>query len=136
MIEVVVDESGTGQRLLRPLLALPLFLSSETNAMTRTQAACAALTMLFPALASGGSAYAQAAPDNAVGSINLGARGGIALGAPVRTLPAQDSPDSPVEFNFRTGLATDYIYRGTTLSAHQPAGGAALEATLGMFYAG
>src|SRR5215813_2436400 len=106
--------------------------------MTRTQAAriYAALTTLCLVLASGGSAHAQVAADNAVGSINLGARGGIALAAPVHTVPAQDSPDSPVEFNFRTGVATDYIYRGTTLSAHQPAGGAALEATLGMFYAG
>src|SRR5262245_23459490 len=106
--------------------------------MTRTQAACtyAALTTLCPVLASGGSAHAQMAVDHAVGSINLGARGGIALAAPVHTMPAQDSPDSPVEFNFRTGLATDYIYRGTTLSAHQPAAGAAFEAAIGMLYGG
>jgi len=106
--------------------------------MARAQAACiyATLTVLCPALANGESASAQMAVDSAVGSINLGARGGIALAAPVHTLPAQDSPDSPVEFNFRTGLVTDYIYRGTTLSAHQPAAGAAFEATLGMFYGG
>jgi uncharacterized protein (TIGR02001 family) len=106
--------------------------------MARAAAGCiyATLTVLCPALANGESASAQMAVDSAVGSINLGARGGIALAAPVHTLPAQDSPDSPVEFNFRTGLVTDYIYRGTTLSAHQPAAGAAFEATLGMFYGG
>ena len=106
--------------------------------MTRTPATgiYAALAMLCLALASGGSAYAQAAADNAAGSINLDARGGIAFGAPARTPPAQDRPDSPVEFSFRAGLATDYIYRGTTLSAHQPAVGAAVEVALGMLYGG
>src|SRR5262249_23158513 len=51
-----------------------------------------------------------------------------------RVSPTQDRPDSPVEFSFRAGFASDYIYRGTTLSAHQPAVGAAFEATFGMFY--
>ena len=106
--------------------------------MTRTPATgiYAALAMLCLALASGGSAHAQMAADNAAGSMNLGARGGIALGAPARPPPAQDRPDRPVEFSFRAGLATDYIYRGTTQSAHQPAVGAAFEAAFGMLYAG
>ena len=42
---------------------------------------------------------------------------------------------SPVEFSFRAGFASDYIYRGVTLSAHQPAAGAAAEVALGTFYA-
>src|SRR5262245_13477027 len=106
--------------------------------MTRIQVTCiyAALTMPWLALASAGLAHAQMGADNAAGSINLGARGGIAPAAPVRTAPAQARPDSPVEFSFRADVATDYIYRGTTLSAHQPAVGAAFEATLGMFYGG
>jgi hypothetical protein len=104
--------------------------------MTRTQAACIYAALPWLALASGGSAYAQTGADNAAGSINLGARGGIAFGAPVRAPPAQERPDSTVEFSFRAGAVTDYIYRGTTLSAHQPAVGAAFEATLGMLYGG
>ena len=106
--------------------------------MTRTQPAClyVALTVLWLVLARSGAADAQTAADNAADSINLGARGGIALGAPVHSPPAQGLADSPLEFSFRAGLATDYIYRGTTLSAHQPAVGAAFEATLGMLYAG
>src|SRR5262245_10534896 len=108
------------------------------KAMTRIQVTCiyAALTMPWLALASAGLAHAQMGADNVAGSINLGARGGIAPAAPVRTAPAQAHPDSPVEFSFRADVATDYIYRGTTLSAHQPAAGASFEAALGMFYGG
>jgi uncharacterized protein (TIGR02001 family) len=65
--------------------------------------------------------------------IDLGARGGTAGEA----VPAgtQDHPESAVEFSLRTGIATDYIYRGTTLSAHKPAIGAAFEAAMSTFYA-
>ena len=99
---------------------------------TRTQAGfiCAAVAAMWLTDASSGSAHAQNA-ENAAGSINLGARGGV---APEAFPAAQERPDGSVEFSFRAGLATDYIYRGTTLSAHQPAVGAALEATLGMLY--
>jgi uncharacterized protein (TIGR02001 family) len=48
----------------------------------------------------------------------------------------QDTQKSPVEFSFRAGFASDYIYRGVTLSAHQPAAGAAAEIAVGMFYGG
>jgi hypothetical protein len=41
-----------------------------------------------------------------------------------------------LEFSFRGGVATDYIYRGTTLSDHKPAAGGAIEATFGALYAG
>ena len=95
----------------------------------------APLAMLWLALASGGSACAQTGADSVVESVNLGARGGIALPAPVRSSPTQERSDSAVEFSFRAGFATDYIYRGTTLSAHEPAAGAAFEAALGMLYA-
>ena len=40
-----------------------------------------------------------------------------------------------LEFTARAGAATDYIYRGTTLSDHGPAAGAAFEARFGQFYA-
>jgi uncharacterized protein (TIGR02001 family) len=100
---------------------------------TRAQAGfiCAAVAAIWLGDASSRSAHAQNA-ENAAGSINLGTRGGIAPAAPFPA--AQERPDGSVEFSFRAGLATDYIYRGTTLSAHQPAVGAALEATIGMLY--
>ena len=41
-----------------------------------------------------------------------------------------------LEFSARAGAATDYIYRGTTLSDHGPAAGAAFEARFGQLYAG
>ena len=41
-----------------------------------------------------------------------------------------------LEFSVSAGFATDYIYRGTTVSARQPAVGAAFEAAFDMFYAG
>ena len=57
-------------------------------------------------------------------------------GATSRALPSPDAAESPIEFSLRSGFATDYIYRGTTLSDRKPAVGTALEATLGAFYAG
>ena len=39
-------------------------------------------------------------------------------------------------FDVRAGFASDYMYRGTTLSDHKPAVGAAMEATFAQFYAG
>ncbi|MEA2862826.1 MAG: hypothetical protein QOC84_782, partial [Bradyrhizobium sp.] len=39
-------------------------------------------------------------------------------------------------YTFAAGMASDYIYRGVTLSGHQPAIGAAFEARFGNFYAG
>src|SRR5262249_10253385 len=69
-------------------------------------------------------------------SINLGARGGVVAGAPARTAPPQDGESSPFAFSARGGFVTDYIYRGTTLSDHKPAVGAAFEATaFDLFYA-
>jgi uncharacterized protein (TIGR02001 family) len=103
------------------------------TAMTRSPAGCicTALAALWLGPAGGDSAYAQTG-----GAINLGARGGIAGDAQTRTAPTQERPESPVEWSFRAGLASDYIYRGTTLSARQPAVGAAFEAALGIIYAG
>jgi len=100
--------------------------------MRRTQASY--ICAVFAALClGGGSAHAQTSGDTAGGTINLGARGGIAPEVP-RTAPASDQSNNPVEFSFRGGVATDYIYRGYTLSAHQPAVGAAAEAVFGIFY--
>jgi uncharacterized protein (TIGR02001 family) len=104
--------------------------------MTRAQAGCicVAVATLWLRSGNGDAVYAQANAENVGGSINLGARGAIAL--PSRPAPTQERPENPVEFSFRAGIASDYVYRGVTLSAHAPAAGAAMEAALGMFYVG
>jgi len=96
------------------------------DAMTRMRPWCICAPL---ALVLASSAYAQAP----AGGIDLGARG-IALDARSRTPPAQDRAESPFEFSARAGVATDYVYRGVTLSARQPAAGAAVELARGMFY--
>ena len=105
------------------------------DAMTgmRPSCICAPLALV---LAGWVPAYAQAPAGNAAAGIDLGARGGIAPDALVRTPPAQDRADSPFEFSVRAGVATDYVYRGVTLSDRNPAGGAAFELARGMFYGG
>src|SRR5439155_1216787 len=97
----------------------------------RAGSTCVAAATLWLGSASEGALYAQASAENGGGSINLGARGVIGLQAPSPPAPTQDRPESPVEFSFRAGIASDYIYRGVTLSAHEPAAGAAFEAALG-----
>lgn len=79
--------------------------------------------------------FAQADVACAQG-VDLGAHGAIGSGGSTRTAPSQPSSDGAVEFSARAGFVTDYIYRGTTLSARQPAIGAAFEAALKIFYAG
>jgi len=59
----------------------------------------------------GGSARAQTGDDTAGGSINIGARAGLAGDAPVRTAPRQDGAAGPFELSARAGFASDYIYR-------------------------
>jgi uncharacterized protein (TIGR02001 family) len=82
----------------------------------------------------GGSVRAEPPDNDATGSIVLGSRAGLAPGMPVA--PTQDRAANAIEFNARAGFATDYIYRGVTLSDRKPALGAGLEATIGSFYAG
>jgi uncharacterized protein (TIGR02001 family) len=61
----------------------------------------------------------------------LGGRGGPAGGAQGRIAAAADS----LEFSASAGLATDYIYRGVTLSDRGPAAGASFEAAFDKLYA-
>jgi uncharacterized protein (TIGR02001 family) len=75
-------------------------------------------------------ALAQANPPSPGGEIGLGNRGWSA-GETNRATSANE-----LEFSARAGVASDYIYRGTTLSDHGPAAGAAAEATFGPLYAG
>jgi uncharacterized protein (TIGR02001 family) len=72
----------------------------------------------------------QAAP---VRAINLGGRG---WSATETTRPASSDGKNQLEFEFRGGIASDYIYRGVTLSDRGPAVGAAIEATYSLLYAG
>jgi uncharacterized protein (TIGR02001 family) len=104
------------------------------HARAHTQAFATALVLGIMAGAAN-SASAQTQESTTSGSINLGARGGLVGGDPMR-MNVPDSPENPFEFSARAGFATDYIYRGTTLSARKPAVGAAFEViALGLFYA-
>lgn len=47
-----------------------------------------------------------------------------------------ESAKSQLEFEVRGGLASDYVYRGVTLSDRKPAVGMAIEATYNVLYAG
>ena len=72
-----------------------------------------------------GPAHGQVPAEISGGMINLGGRGSSsAEGA----LVTPERSGNQFEFNVRAGFATDYIYRGTTLSDHKPAVSAAFEA--------
>lgn len=88
----------------------------------------AALAGLVLAPMTGGLALAQSPGPG--GAIGLGNRGWSASDTSHAT-----SADEP-EFSARAGIASDYIYRGTTLSDHGPAAGAAFETRWGPLYAG
>ena len=96
----------------------------------QAKASIAAFVGLWLASITGGSARAQTLEVSPGGAIGLGNRGWSA--APTN----QATSVNQLEFSARAGFATDYIYRGTTLSDHGPAAGAAVEATFGPFYAG
>ena len=54
----------------------------------------------------------------------------------VRPETSRATSANELELSARAGFASDYIYRGTTLSDRGPAAGAAFEARFGQFYAG
>jgi hypothetical protein len=73
----------------------------------------------------------QSPKDDAADTIDLGARGAPGSAGPAgAAAPASNLAISPVQFSPRAGFATEYVSRGTTQSAHQPAAGAVIEATL------
>jgi len=109
--------------------------------MRSVAVAAAAIATPWLASAPSSSARAEARDSNATSTIDLGARGGLgglATEAPRGTAspPSKDREDSPFEFSFKAGLASDYIYRGVTLSDRKPAVGTVLEAAYSIFYAG
>jgi len=65
-------------------------------------------------------------------AINLGGRGWFAAEGGLTS----DRTTNQLEFDVRAGFASDYIYRGTTLSDHKPAVGVAIEATFAQLYGG
>lgn len=67
--------------------------------------------------------------------INLGGRGWGAAESPYTT-PSTDRDPETIQFSVKAGIASDYIYRGTTLSDHKPAAGAGIEAAYRWLYAG
>jgi uncharacterized protein (TIGR02001 family) len=73
---------------------------------------------------------AQTETPSPGGAIGLGNRGWSAAGL------NQATSANEFEFSARAGAASDYIYRGTTLSDHGPAAGAAFEARFTPLYAG
>ena len=84
----------------------------------------------------GFAADAQVGPpvsDGASKAINLGGRGWSAPAATAATAPKEEET---LQFNAKAGFASDYIYRGTTLSDRKPAIGAGIEATFRSLYAG
>lgn len=97
-------------------------------------AALAAAGVLFWPEASVTSAHAQSSPSGSTAAISLGGRGWSAS----ETASARSTEGSAggLEFSGRAGIASDYIYRGVTLSDRGPAIGGAVEATLASFYAG
>jgi uncharacterized protein (TIGR02001 family) len=98
-----------------------------------TAIAAAALLLLASAAAESVRAEPaqQSAKDDAADTIDLGARGAPGSAGPAGAAgPSSNLAIGPVQFSPRAGFATEYMSRGTTQSAHQPAAGAVIEATL------
>ena len=93
-------------------------------------ASIAVFVGLWLAPMSCGLARAQTPEVSAGGAIGLGNRGWSA------SETSHATSANELEFSARAGFASDYIYRGTTLSDHGPAAGAAFEARFGSLYAG
>jgi len=96
----------------------------------RTSASIAAVVGLSLGPITGGLARAQSLEVSPGGAIGLGNRGWSA------TDTSRATSENEFEFSARTGVASDYIYRGTTLSDHGPAAGGAIEAKFGPLYGG
>ena len=93
-------------------------------------ASIAAFVGLWLTPMTGSLARAETPEVSPAGAIGLGNRGWSAA----ETNRATSANE--LEFSARAGFASDYIYRGTTLSDHGPAAGAAVEARFGPLYAG
>jgi uncharacterized protein (TIGR02001 family) len=79
-----------------------------------------------------GQTPAAGQPDASSKTINLGDRGVALLG---NDSEAPKTESEGLKFSAKAGAASNYVYRGTTLSDHKPVLGAAIEATFSQFYA-
>ncbi|MCP3470771.1 TorF family putative porin [Bradyrhizobium sp. CCGUVB1N3] len=75
-------------------------------------------------------ALAQPVPPSPGGALGLGNRGWSAAD------PNRETSANELEFSARAGVASDYIYRGITLSDHGLAAGAAFETRFSPLYVG
>ena len=91
------------------------------------------VAILLPAACAGSLAAQaqQAAPQAAAPPISFGGRGWG--GAEVATSSSSKEPET-IHWSIKAGAATDYIYRGTSLSDRKPAVGGVVEATYKQFY--
>jgi uncharacterized protein (TIGR02001 family) len=92
------------------------------------------LLWLFPLVVPG--VPAESTNDNSIISIDVSGHGALTPNNGPGGTTLQGNLLSPFSFSVNAGIASDYIDRGTTLSAHNPAGGAAFEAAFGLLYAG
>ena len=88
------------------------------------------VAVLLPALCAGGVAAHAQQTGNAP-PISFGGRGWG--GVETATSATATEPET-VHFSIKAGAATDYIYRGTSLSDRKPAVGGVFEATYKQFY--
>ncbi len=95
-----------------------------------SEASIAAFVGLWLGPMTGGLARAETPEVSPGGAIGLGNRGWSA------TETNRAASATEPEFSARAGFTSDYIYRGTTLSDHGPAAGAAFEARFSSLYAG
>ncbi len=96
---------------------------------------CLAMVAIALACLVADDARAQRSDAEASSSINIGARGGPAAGGPARRVTFEERAAGAFELSAGAGIASDYVYRGVTLSNRKPAIGAAFEAALDKFYA-
>jgi uncharacterized protein (TIGR02001 family) len=75
------------------------------------------------------SSIVESGTSSTVG-VNLGSRRVTDSGN-----PGAAKDEDGLQFSARAGIASDYMYRGVTLSDHKPTVGAAIEATFAQFYA-
>ena len=135
--EYPVSKLTEGVRARKRALRAKGWMCGQTNRLRcapTLRAAAFASSIGIPLALANTAAHAQTRDDKAT-SVDIGARGGLAKQTPPSSAADSDGQESSVEFSARAGFATEYIYRGTTLSAHQPAVGAVLEAAFNHFYA-
>lgn len=98
----------------------------------RTIAAAALCTAILP-VADARAQSSSPSAETSAAAINLGGREWSGSG---NRHAAPEEAKSQLQFEFRGGIVSDYIYRGVTLSDRKPAVGAAIEATYEQLYAG